>query len=144
MKLPKINKQTIQSFFLYHAEKLIILLALGLMGWFFWSGYKTEVFDETTPQQLKTMADQAGTYINADDSWNQIADSRMAVESLPIIINDEGIAASEFERRIPSVAVKSLAPRSDPELFPVTDLIATPFTSPIFLATSGRTKDPLE
>jgi hypothetical protein len=144
MKLPKINKQTIQSFFLYHAEKLIILLALGLMGWFFWSGYKTEVFDETTPQQLKTMADQAGTYINADDSWNQIADSRMAVESLPIIINDEGIDASEFERRIPSVAVKSLAPRSDPELFPVTDLIATPFTSPIFLATSGRTKDPLE
>ena len=144
MKLPKINKQTIQSFFLYHAEKLIILLAVGLMGWFFWSGYKTEVFDETTPQQLKTMADQAGTYINADDSWTQIVDSRLAVESLPVILNDEGIDPAGFKIAIPSVAVKSLAPRNDPELFPVTELTATPFTAPVFLATNGRKKDPLD
>ena len=144
MKLPKINKQTIQSFFLYHSEKLIILLAFSLMGWFFWSGYKTEVFDETTPQQLKSMADQAGTYITADNSWTEIMDSRQAVESLPVILNDEGIKASDFKIRVPSIAVKSLAPRNDPELFPVTDLIATPFTAPVFLATNGRMKDPMD
>ena len=144
MKLPKINKQSIQSFFLYHSEKLIIVLALALMGWFFWSGYKTEVFDDTTPQQLSTMADQAGTYITADDSWTQIKDSRLAVESLPIILNDEGIDPSALEMRIPSVAVKSLSPRKDPMLFPVTDLVATAFKAPIYLATPGNEEDPLD
>ena len=137
MKLPKINKQTLQSFFLHHTEKLIIVLALGLMGWFFWSGYKTDVFSETTPQELKRMADQAGDYMDANNAWTQIKDFRMAVESLPTILNDEGIDSSEFDIRIASPAVKSLAPRNDPELFPVTDLIATTFTAPVFWQT-GR------
>ena len=140
-QLPKINKQTLQSFFLHHTEKLIIVLALGLMGWFFWSGYKTDVFSNTTPQELKNMADQADNYINADNAWTQIKDSRLAVESLPTILNDEGIDPSEFEIRTASPAVKSLAPRSDPELFRVTDLLATSFTAPIFLGTNGKNKD---
>ncbi len=144
MKLPKINKQSIQSFFLHHTEKLIIFLAVSLMGWFFWSGYKTEVFDETTPRQLLTMAEQAGEHIVAEDAWTQIKDSRLAVESLPVILNDEGIDPSELEIRIASVAVKSLAPRNDPKLLPVTDLIAKPFTAPIYLATSGNMKDVMD
>ncbi len=147
MKKPDFSKQGIQRFFLFHSEKLVLAAAFGLLGWFFWMGYSSDVFREKSPNQLSSLADQADQYILSETSWEKIEELRQADDKVVERIKDglNKLDADDYPIGPWSVRVATLEPRTDPRLFKPTDLMAYQFTAPVILSpkSSARLTDPL-
>ena len=149
MKKPDFSKQGIQRFFLFHSEKLVLAAAFGLLGWFFWMGYSSDVFREKAPNQLASLADQADQYILSDTSWEKIEELHQADDKVVDRIKDglNKLDADDYPIGPWSVRVATLEPRTDPRLFKPTDLMAYQFTAPVILSPqnqgSARLTDPL-
>lgn len=73
----KLDKDSVNKFFIDHGEKFLFGLAIGLIALFVWLGLKTPNFSETTPQALYENASvRAKNHINNSNSWDKIAQFR--------------------------------------------------------------------
>ena len=90
MKMPKIDfsKQGLQSFFLHHIEKLILLLAIGGFLAFFWLGFSTPRFADTNPEKLSQKAESASSHIRKTDSWEKVEQKRVAFDKADVTIDN--------------------------------------------------------
>jgi hypothetical protein len=146
MKLD-LSKAGLKRFFLYHAEKLILGLAIALMGVFFWLGYSVKPFSEKTPSQLNTLADEAGRYIVNPSSWEEVRQHENRQGDLKIVEKiergDRAIDITQIPFGIWSIRAKTLDLRKDPELLPPKDLVAVHFRAPMIIESPSRLADNL-
>jgi uncharacterized membrane protein YgcG len=136
MKKPDFSKQGIQRFFLYHTEKLVLALAVVLLGLFFWMGYSSDVFREKLPNELSNLADQADRHILSDTNWEKIETFREADDKVVERIKDgmNKLDADDYQYGPWSVRVATREPRTDPGLIKPTDLMAFQFNAPVILS----------
>lgn len=83
--------QKLKRFFFMHWEKIVLTLAFLGIGGFCWFGY-VKPYDKTNPTQLKQNVETAKRYIQAPDSWTQIANYRRA--------DDDAVEAISAEQKI--------------------------------------------
>ncbi|MEL7336108.1 MAG: hypothetical protein AAFN70_07920, partial [Planctomycetota bacterium] len=69
---------SIQDFFMNHVEKLILGLIVLVTGFLIYQGYSIEGFDDTKPEDLRTLASQVGNEI-IEDHWDNIKEERVKV-----------------------------------------------------------------
>jgi len=142
-----LSKAGFKRFFLYHAEKLILGLAIVLTGVFFWLGYSVKPFSEKTPSQLNNLADDAGRYIVNATSWDEVKEHENRQADMKIVEKiqrgDQAIDITQIPFGVWSIRAKTLDLRKDPELLAPKDLVAFHFRSPMILESSGRLADNL-
>jgi hypothetical protein len=138
MKKPDFSKEGMKKFFLYHSEKLILGVSLGLMGLFFWLGFSGKPFKDKTPSDLVGLADQAQQYIVNETSWEQIrgADARQGELDLVnrIQVGNQAVEVSNYPFGFWSIRAKTPATRKDPQLLPPKDLVATHVVQPVIFS----------
>ncbi|MCP4778517.1 MAG: hypothetical protein GY880_30235, partial [Planctomycetaceae bacterium] len=76
MMKPDFSKAAMQKFFLYHTEKLIIVVALIAMAAFFWIGFGIKPYSDKSPDELVKLAKEAERYIDSETSWDEIKSYR--------------------------------------------------------------------
>jgi len=115
------NKQGLKDFLFRHVEKLFFGLACGLILLFVWIGFKTPIFDATTPTDMLTKTERAEKYIHDDTHWNILAEHRVAdTESAKRIAESKAVDPIAFSfRQICGTIVFTLELRRDPALVPV-------------------------
>ncbi len=138
MKLPKpdFSKQGMQKFFLHHAEKLVLLVALIGTGVFFYLGFSTPSFEDTTPKKLTSLADSAQQYILQPTSWDTIKDYRKGDDEALKRLSDaesRSLLASDFRDGVLNIKARSAGKRDDPALLSVENLNAVLLTAPILV-----------
>lgn len=149
MKTPSLDGASIKKFFLYHCEKLILVLSVALLGLFFWFGYSTPTFEESTPSKMVDKAKQARRRMVDPEAWTKISSLRQG--------DDEVVDRIE---QVPDVLASSFA--SGPASYPVKrdelrrdfamsespfkqDFTLRPFVASILIQQKGRIRveDPL-
>ena len=86
MKMPDFSKAAMQKFFLYHTEKLILVVAIISMAAFFWIGFGIKPYSDKTPDELVKMAKDAERYIESASSWDDIKSSREGRKNVDQIV----------------------------------------------------------
>ena len=129
----KSNKQRLGDFFFRHVEKLFIGVACGLILPFIWFGFKTPIFDATTPRDMLSKTEQAEKYIHDVSHWNTLAEHRVAdTESAKRIEGAKAIDPNTFSfRQICGTIVFTPEPRRDPALVPVKKFETRYFRAPV-------------
>jgi uncharacterized membrane protein YgcG len=122
MKTKKISfsKDGIKDFFFRHVEKIFFGLACLLILLFFWIGFRTPAFEETSPKELLAKSENADRFINDESHWNQLQEYRSAdTEVVQRIKQAKSIDPDTYAfRHIFGTAVYTLEPRRDPALVP--------------------------
>jgi hypothetical protein len=137
MAKPDFSKQGMQDFFLYHTEKLILLISVVLLGLFFWMGYKTPQASLGSPTDLSKKADQAEQYVLKSTAWEEIAEFRKGDKNVKAEIDAAvgNVKPSEFIiDAFSGIAARSLEPRVDPSIYPVQDLYASVFHTSMIIS----------
>ena len=146
MKMPSLDSASIKRFFLYHCEKLILVLSIVLLGLFFWFGYSTPTFEKATPTKMVENAKSANRYMNSNEAWSKIADLRQGDdEVVDRIMQVANVEPTLFDIGPASYPVKRDSLRRDIEM------LASPFSLALqsFVAPTliqprkGRVIDPL-
>ena len=68
----RIDKQAIKGFFFRHSEKIVFVLSVGLIAFFFWLGFRTPEYSDTTPSEMKQTSQQANDYIHDSNAWSKL------------------------------------------------------------------------
>lgn len=140
MKKPNFDfsKEGLKRFFLYHAEKVILVVAIVLTGLFFWLGFKTDVFSEKAPAELSQMADRARDYIVSNTSWDNLKEFRKGDDTVDVRIRNSNdrvnlsqLLPNYADGLIMGVPERTLAKRADPEIVLPTELVARSFRASI-------------
>ena len=130
MKKPDLSSAAIKKFFLYHVEKIVLVLGVVLLGLFFWLGYSTPVFDKVTPKGMVDKANSANRFIVSGDNWDKIADLRSGDDKvLERIEGSKAIAADDFEMGPASYPVKRDSLRRDRDIAMARDIFCLLYTS---------------
>ncbi len=143
MKKPKIDlsKQGIQQFMLHHVEKIILGLAIALMGVFFWLGFSTKKFDKDSPPEMSKLANRAGEYI-VKAGWDELKEYRKGDDKADDRIRSaKEIDISQYDvGRFVGVAAKTRGLRGDPEILDAvpTDLEIHVFKAPVLAMKQSR------
>ena len=131
------SKQGLKRFWLHHAEKVVLVVAVVLLGVFLWMGYRTPVFTEKTPDAMSAMSIDAKRHIGSNESWEKIKEFRLADSTAHVRIEEsKGFTAnSAMVQYGPMLGpiTQTLGLRNDPTLRPVGELIAKPMTIPIYV-----------
>lgn len=135
MKKPDFSKAAMQKFFLYHTEKLIIVVALVAMAAFFWMGFGIKPYSEKSPDELVKMAKDAERYIDSENSWDEIKSYRIGRKNVDQIVRDGSkVDASIYELDpFTGIAARTLDARLDPSIFGVIEPEAVVFTAPLLV-----------
>ncbi len=148
MKKPDFSKQGLSRFFLYHSEKLVLAVALLLLGLFFWLGFSSPVFDKKTPTQLTELARQADQYIVSEINWEKISeiDVRKADDKIVAKITEGSakVDAAKYPFGFWSVKALTLGLRSDPALLEPQELMAFQMVAPVLFSPKATVVDPFE
>lgn len=141
MKMPSINKQSIGTFFLYHTEKLILVLCLALFGLFLWMGLKAKPFEGSTPSKLVSSAERADQHVKRADVWEAIKPHRKGrTNVLASIEGFEGAGALKANAYLidPLSGVPALtrATRKDPGIVTPQNPVARHFRAPLLIASA--------
>ena len=136
----KTSGSSLSRFFLYHIEKLILALAVVLLGLFFWLGFSTEPYNENSPDDVVQKARQTGDYIVSPTSWDNLAPMRAGDSDVVDRINRNrnGIDANSYALGPTSVPVRREAPRKDPPLPKPIKLVAKSVTTQVLLEPRGK------
>ena len=122
---------------LHHVEKIILVVAITLMGLFLWLGYSTPVFNEKTPKQMVQMAGQAKSYIENGESWTKIAEHRKGDANAHVRIEQASkvvIGTDQYKRgRLLGTKAKALGMRKDPVLRAPIEIVAVPLYVPLLI-----------
>jgi hypothetical protein len=137
------SKQGIKRFWLHHAEKIVLVIAVALLGVFLWMGYSKPLLTETNPDAMSAMSVDAKRHISSPESWEKIKGFRHADSTAHIRIEEsKGFTANSSDFPFGAVlgtVTATLGLRNDPVLRPVGELIAKSKTIPIYL--KGEDKD---
>lgn len=144
MKKPDLSKSAMQGFFLHHSEKLILGVAVVLLGLFFWMGFKTTPYEKQTPAKLAKMADQADQYIRSDTSWESIKEHRKGEKNVAEVVRTGGGVDPKIYEIDPitGIAARTADPRTDPDILPPVELEAHVFSAPLIVALNTTIEDP--
>ena len=136
----KTSGSSLKRFFLYHIEKLILVLAVVLLGLFFWLGYNTETYDDNSPEDVVQKARQTGDYIVSPTSWDNLAPMRAGDSDVVDRINRNrnGIDTSSYAIGPTSVPVLRESPRKDPPMSKPIKLVARSVTTQVLLEPRGK------
>ena len=136
MKKPDFSKSAIQNFFLYHTEKLILTVAVVLLGLFFWMGFKAKPFSDKTPDQLSKLADQADQYIRSETNWDSFKDFRKGEKNVADRVRTGGNVDASLYKTDPitGIAARTLDPRTDPVIFGVIEPEARTISAPLIVS----------
>lgn len=127
-----LSKHGIRRFWLLHAEKVVLVVAILLLGLFVYLGYQTPRYAKKTPGQVVETARRAGEYVNSPDSWNQIQNYRVADSTAHERIKQSTVDTTQYSSGvIIGSLVKTLGLRTDPGLRPVEELMARAGTFPV-------------
>lgn len=139
---PDFSKAAMQKFFLYHTEKLIIVVAVVAMAAFFWIGFGIEPYSDKSPDELVKMAKDAERYIDADTSWDEIKSFRTGRKNVDQIVRDGSKVNASIYKVDPftGIAARTLDARMDPSIFGIIEPEAVVFTAPL-LIDIGRLDD---
>jgi len=142
MKKPDFSKAAMQKFFLYHTEKLIIVVALIAMAAFFWIGFGIKPYSDKSPDELVKLAKEAERYIDSETSWDEIKSYRTGRKNVDQIVRDGSkVDASIYEvDPFTGIAARTLDARLDPSIFGIIEPEAVVFTAPL-LVDIGATVD---
>ena len=147
MKTPSLDGASIKKFFLYHCEKLILVLSVVLLGLFFWFGYSTSNFEESTPSKMVEKAKQAHRRMVDDGAWEKIASLRQGDDEVVDRIEQvPDVAHSSFDIGPASYPVKRDELRKDYAMsespFKL-EFVAKPFVASLLIQPKARIVDPL-
>ncbi len=114
----KLDKQSIQEFFFRHSEKLFFALTIGLIALFFWIGFSTPSYDETTPAAMLATSLSANDYIHDSSGWERIAQYRQPLtDAAERIQGAKPVNAEDVTfRYILAPSLRTLEKRTDPAL----------------------------
>ena len=142
MMKPDFSKAAMQKFFLYHTEKLIIVVALIAMAAFFWIGFGIKPYSDKSPDELVKLAKEAERYIDSETSWDEIKSYRTGRKNVDQIVRDGSkVDASIYEvDPFTGIAARTLDARLDPSIFGIIEPEAVVFTAPL-LVDIGATVD---
>ncbi len=147
MKKPNIDfsKQGMKKFLLYHIEKVILAVAIILLGVFFWIGFGTEKFAEQTPKSLADLSDRAHSTMVKPTSWTEIEEFRQADHSAHNRIGELEKAVIpvreyEFEFLLGTKAMTA-GLRTDPAILPAEHLMAYTFPATVLVKKDSPTTD---
>lgn len=131
-----LSKQGLQTFFLNHAEKLVIGLCTVGLGALAWAGWNTPAFTDDTPGGLSAKAtQQAEAYLNRPDAWESIE----AFRKLPSDPRTEVSRKTELDAALFTMdslvgpLVKTADLRKDPALVQLQQPAVHAFTAPVLL-----------
>jgi hypothetical protein len=135
MKMPDFSKAAMQKFFLYHTEKLILVVAIISMAAFFWIGFGIKPYSDKSPDDLVKMAKDAERYIESATSWDDIKSSREGRKNVDQIVRDGGKVDASIYQTDPftGIAARTLDARLDPSIFGIIDPEAVVFTAPLLI-----------
>lgn len=140
--MPDFSGPAMKQFFLLHTEKLVLGVAIALMGLFFWLGYSNKPFADKTPSDLVAMSEDADRYMKDDQAWSAMEAFRVGDKDAPEIIkNSAGAVKPSKYVSAPftgSVAA-TLALRKDPEMVPIENLEAKTFRASLLVQNSNAT-----
>ena len=135
MKMPDFSKAAMQKFFLYHTEKLILVVAIIAMAAFFWLGFGIKPYSEKSPDELVKMAKDAERYIESDTSWDEIKSFRSGRKNVDQIVRDGSKVDASLYQTDPftGIAARTLDARLDPNIFGIMEPEAVVFTAPLLI-----------
>ncbi len=124
------DKDRIKEFFVKHVEKVV----LGLVGAFvlllIYQGVTQEHYDDMTPEELKTQAQQVRVQIDEDHTENFVAERRQKTVEFDIVQRTERSKTAvndlpyKLENTWVRTSVDSSIRRTDPTLVPPKELMA--------------------
>lgn len=124
----KLDKDSLQSFFFNHTEKIVLAVVLLLLGLFIWSGSSLEGIGAQNPAELATKVDSVAQKIE-QPTWDNIKDQYTPSLDHGVRIHEGNAPTSESYYPLDTPLIgsppNSATPRQDPELFAVTDVQAT-------------------
>lgn len=146
MKKPKINlsKQGIQDFFFRHSEKLFFGLAVCLIALFFWLGFKTPRYQDTTPSAMLQTSQRANEFIHDGGSWDKIAQYRTPItDAADRIRTATPIDSTRYPtRQMLGTVVRTLEKRTDPLLLKPGDIVTRYFRAQVALQNKDGDSQP--
>ncbi|MCA9143725.1 MAG: hypothetical protein H6821_09340 [Planctomycetaceae bacterium] len=141
----KLDKESLQSFFFNHTEKIVLGIVLLVLGLFIWSGSSLEGIGAQNPAELASKVDAVSKKIEVD-TWVDIKDEYTPVLDHPARkqIGDAPTSENYYRLETPLIGSppNSATPRQDPELFAVTDVQATVVTGAIAFKATPKSIDP--
>ncbi len=131
-----LSQEGLQRFCLHHIEKVILVVAVVLLGLYFWLGYTAPVYTAKNPEQLKQLAGEADRHIKSDASWEKIKEFRQGDTSAHERIQQAAAVKLDVAEYVGGPVLgprlKTLGLRLDPELSPAKELLARSFRAPMF------------
>ena len=139
----------LNDFLLHHVEKVILVVAIALLGLFFYLGFSTAIFKLKTPSQLSADAKTAERHIQDSESWNKIVEYRRGnTDATDRIVKAESALSnldiSSYEHgRMMGTKAKALGLRMDPEILPPVEVVAVPFRAPLLVKSENASSSPV-
>ena len=126
MKKPKVklDSAAIQTFFVHHVEKIVLVVVLAVTAWLVYSGSTLKGLEEgKTPAGLKQVSNSTRQFIDATDRWEKdLAPERQVEGDLVKAVGDSRLATDARNYFLPHPLslpdFPKLSPRKDPVLFP--------------------------
>ena len=143
MKKPNLSSAAIKDFFLFHVEKVILLIGIVLLGLFFWFGYSTEVYDKITPKKLADKARNVNRQMVLVGNWDSIKSFREGDDKvLERVMGVKPIETEQFIMGPASFPIKRESLRQDVEIAAPRNPVVQSFAATVLIR--ERDKDPLE
>jgi hypothetical protein len=126
MKKPKIklDSAAIQSFFVHHVEKIVLVVVLGVMAWLVYAGYSLPGLETgKTPAGLKQVSTSTKSFIDDPNRWtNDVLPERQVEGNLVAQVGNSLEDTDPGKYFLPNPLSLSdfpkLSPRLDPTLYP--------------------------
>ncbi len=150
MKKPKVklDAAAIQSFFVHHVEKIVLVVVLGVMAWLVYAGYSLPGLESgKTPSGLKQVSNQTRTFIDDAQRWERDVAMERQVDSnivdlVGVTLLDTEPAKYFLPQPLSPPNFPKLSPRLDPTLYPPIHIEVEPIVGP--LASYPRSMDELD
>jgi hypothetical protein len=131
----KLDSAAVQSFFVHHVEKIVLVVVMGVMAWLVYAGYSLPGLEAgKTPSGLKQVSTSTRQFIDDPQRWaNDVAPERRLdgnlVELVTAAQKDTDPTRFFLPQPLSPPNFPKLSPRLDPELFAPQRLEVEPFVA---------------
>ena len=152
MKAPKISLDSakIQAFLLQHVEKIVLVVVVGLVGWFVYQGIQLEGLPpESTPPLLMQKGTEVIAFIDNPVRWSEVSSDIDRVAPMDVVKqvedaqlpNDSGKYVLLNRFSLPDHPKRTF--RTDPKIYPPIHLKVVAIQGPQSVYPKGTEVDPL-
>lgn len=143
----KLDKESLQGFFFNHTEKIVLAVVVLLLGVFIWSGSSLEGIGGQSPVALVKEVESAEAKI-VMPTWDVVKEQyTLSLDHLVRKeVGDAPTAENYYILDTPLIGSppNHFAPREDPQVFAVTDVVATVVTAGVAFKMREGWKNPFE